>query len=850
MGKRKQTKPEVRGGAVRRRIRVRGIVQGVGFRPTVYRLATERALGGWVKNDAEGVLIELEGPEAALESFLKALREDPPPLAQITAVEAETVPGQGETAFQIAPSGGGERTALVSPDMAVCDDCRRELLDPSDRRYRYPFINCTNCGPRYSIILDIPYDRPATTMRSFRMCAACQGEYDDPSDRRFHAQPNACPACGPSLALLDARGRPVAADDAVRAVREALVAGRIVAIKGLTGFHLAADARSDSAVGDLRRRKGRDEKPLAMMASSVEAVARRAQVGEAERALLESRERPIVLLGKKAGHDLSRLVAPRSPYFGFMLPYAPVHYLLFEDLPADLSDEARPVRHSPEGDGGKAKSEARLPVGQASAKAGEFPPMIMTSGNLSEEPICRENAEALDRLGGIADLYLLHDRPIETVCDDSVMMVQRGRPLMLRRGRGFSPRPLRLPIEAPEPILAVGPELKNVVCLVRGREAFVSQHIGDLKNALASRYFEATIEKLERLVRIAPAVVAHDLHPAYLSTRYARLRPAFAKACPTGRRASAGYGGQARRRAESAGLRLVGVQHHHAHIASVMAENGLEGEVIGLAMDGTGYGTDGTVWGGEVLRAGAADFRRLGHLAYVPLPGGDAAIEHPVRTAWAMVLAAFGPEEAGRHRTGHLAEARPRRREACEADLRLWADLVAKGVSAPRASGLGRLFDAASVLAGVCGENTYEGQAAMELEAAAGDRPDEADPYAFHIAEGEGAWILETAPLVRDLVADVEGGRGAAEVSARFHATVSAMLLEAARRAREETGLSRVALSGGCFANNRLVRLLAGALEADGFEVYVHRDVPPGDGGVALGQAYVAAARMCAPRQT
>ncbi|MGB2780727.1 MAG: carbamoyltransferase HypF, partial [Phycisphaerae bacterium] len=564
---------------VRRRIRVRGIVQGVGFRPAVYRLALERALGGWVRNDAEGVLIELEGPPQAVESFVSALQADPPPLARITALESETVPAEGETAFRITPSAGGERTALVSPDMATCDDCRRELADPADRRYRYPFINCTNCGPRYSIILDIPYDRPATTMRGFTMCPACQAEYDDPADRRFHAQPNACPRCGPHLALHDAQGRPVAADDPLRAVREALLAGRIVAVKGLTGFHLAADARNDSAVALLRRRKGRDEKPLAMMASSVEAVARRARLSQIERALLESRERPIVLAPKRPDHDLSPRVAPRSPYFGFMLPYAPVHYLLFQD---------------------------------------DFPPMILTSGNLSEEPICRENDEALERLGAIADLYLLHDRPIQTVCDDSVVMVQRGRPLMLRRGRGYAPRPLRLPIEAPEPILAVGPELKNAVCLVRGAEAFVSQHIGDLKNAFAARYFEATIEKLERLLEVSPAAVAHDLHPAYLSTRYAR------------------------RRGDSDGLRLIGVQHHHAHVASVMAENGLEGEVIGLAMDGTGYGTDGTVWGGEVLRAGADDFQRLGHLACVALPGGDAAVEHPVRTAWAFLLSAYG----------------------------------------------------------------------------------------------------------------------------------------------------------------------------------------------------------------
>ena len=793
--------PTVSADTVRRRLRIRGIVQGVGFRPTVYRLAAERGLGGWVLNDAEGVLVELEGPADRIDDLLAALRRDPPPLAHITAIASTAVPLEGERDFRIAASGGGRRSALISPDMAVCPDCLRELLDPADRRFRYPFINCTNCGPRYSIILDIPYDRPKTTMRAFTMCRACRAEYENPADRRFHAQPNACPVCGPCLALHDAAGRPIATDDPVRAVREALLAGRLVAIKGLTGFHLAADARNDEAVGELRRRKGRDEKSFAMMAASAEAVRRRAVLTQPERTLLESKERPIVLLRQRPDHDLSALVAPRSPYFGFMLPYAPIHYLLFEN---------------------------------------DFPPMIMTSGNLAEEPICRRNTEAIRRLAGIADLYLLHDRPIETVCDDSVTMVQRlprapsrgaksrgDRPLMLRRGRGYAPRPLALPLEAPQPILAVGAELKNAVCLARGAEAFTSQHIGDLKNALAAAYFEATIEKLERLLEIAPAVIAHDLHPAYLSTRYARRRAAGAP-----------------------GLRLIGVQHHHAHIASVCAEHGLEGDVLGLAMDGTGYGTDGTVWGGEVLRASAVNFERLGHLAYVPLVGGDAAIEHPVRTAWAFLLQAYGPEEAKRRRGGRLAD-------VDDDSLRLWAEMIDKKVNAPQACGLGRLFDAVSVLAGLCAENSYEGQAAVELEAclprqAAAEgtclsgrqAPDDAEPYEFAIAEALQGWVIETVPLIRGVVADAEAGRTPAYLSARFHATVAAMLRDAARRARHETGLTQLALAGGCFANDRLGRLLVPALEADGFQVYVHRDLPPGDGGVALGQAHVAASRL------
>jgi hydrogenase maturation protein HypF len=796
-------KPIAADPAVRRRIRVRGIVQGVGFRPTVYRLATERGLGGWVLNDAEGVLIELEGPASRVDDFLVNLRDHPPPLARVTAIESGDIAPCGETSFGIGPSAGGEKTALISPDTAVCPDCLREMTDPRDRRYRYPFINCTNCGPRYSIIIDIPYDRPKTTMRAFTMCPSCLREYEDPADRRFHAQPNACPACGPRLVLRDSQGALAQCDDPVLAVRLALLAGRIVAVKGLTGFHLAADARSEAAVRELRHRKGRDQKAFAMMGASVESISLRAAVGDPERALLESRERPIVLLEKRPGHDLSPLVAPASPYFGFMLPYAPLHYLLFEN---------------------------------------DFPPMVMTSGNLSEEPICRDDEEALTRLGGIADLYLMHDRPIHTVCDDSVMTIQRGRPLMLRRGRGFAPRPITMPVESPEPILAVGPELKNAVCLLRGRQAFVSQHIGDLKNALAAGYFEATIDKIERLLEVRPQTIAHDLHPGYLSTRYARRRAADADPAGTD-------------------VRLIGVQHHHAHVAAVMAENALAGEVIGLAMDGTGYGPDGTIWGGEVLRASAARFERLGHLAYVALPGGDAAIEHPVRIAWAMLVQAYGLDEALRKRAGRVAQ-------AAEKDLRLWAEMIEKGVNSPLACGLGRLFDAASVLADVCSDNSYEGQPAVELEGAAEDQPDNIAPYEFGIIDdvnsaclaasrrrarsvgaGEAAvapqgWVIDTLPVIRGIVADVEARRARAETSARFHATVAAMLLAAAQRAREESGLGRVALGGGCFANNRLVRTLVPALEAGGFEVYVHREVSPGDGGVALGQAYVAAARL------
>ncbi len=786
----------------------------MGFRPWIYRLATARGLGGFVRNDAAGVVIEVEGPAELVGDFLAAIEPggDParPPLARIASIETTTVESLGETIFSISQSDASQTaTTQVSPDMAICGDCLRELLDPADRRYRYPFINCTNCGPRYSIILDVPYDRPRTTMARFQMCPDCRREYEDPADRRFHAQPNACPACGPKLALYDAAGKLVENNDPVGFVREQLLAGKIVVLKGLTGYHLACDATSEAAVAELRRRKRRDQKPLALMVADAAQAGELVELDAASRELLEAPERPIVLIERAAGSLVAPSVAPRSRYLGVMLPYAPLHYLLFE-------------------------------VQRMATQAWTMPPLVMTSANVSEEPMCRANEETVARMGGIADWYLLHDRDIQTVCDDSVATVQLGGPLMIRRARGYAPRPLPLTNPAPgETILAVGPELKNCVCLTRGREAFVSQHIGDLKNPLAVGYFEETVAKLERLLEVTPTVVAHDLHPAYYSTRYARGR---------------------------AGVRLLAVQHHHAHIASVMAEHQLIEPVIGLAMDGTGYGTDGRSWGSEFLFVRPdGTFDRLGHLDYVPLPGGDAAIEKTVRVAYAHLLAALGEraeEVAARLLPGTSA-----------ADRTVWRRMIEREVNSPLACGLGRLFDAASALLGVATESSYEGQAAIELETAAvvsplslgrgwpegpgeGLRPEisqhavgpESQSFRYEIAlASDGATFnISPAPLIRDLVAAREAGRPGNEIASAFHNTVTAMLLDGAEVCRRMTGVRRVALAGGCFLNRYVVERLVPRLEAAGFVVYRHARVSPGDGGIALGQAEVARQRMAA----
>ncbi|MBC7226727.1 MAG: carbamoyltransferase HypF [Thermoflexales bacterium] len=761
---------------VSRRIHITGIVQGVGFRPFVYNLATRLGLSGWVLNSSSGVEIEAVGPEAVLDEFIARLRTEAPPLARIERITVTPLPlshhtGEGEGGggvgvrpFRILHSEArpGEFVP-ISPDVAICDDCLRELFDPRDRRYRYPFINCTNCGPRFTIIRDIPYDRPNTTMAPFVMCPDCQAEYDDPANRRFHAQPNACPVCGPRLEFRAAPDAPpLYGEEALQAARAAIREGRIVAVKGLGGFHLACDATTDAPVARLRERKGRVDKPFAIMSFDLPTVERYCEVNEAERALLTSRQRPIVLLRRRADAPISPLVAPGNRYLGVMLPYTPLHYLLLE--PA----EGFPLA------------------------------LVMTSGNYSEEPIVTRNEEALEQLAALADAFLLHDREIHARCDDSVTRIFRGAELPIRRSRGYAPYPVHLPFSV-RPVLAVGAELKNTFCLTREQYAFLSQHIGDMENYETLRFFEDMVEQLKRTFRVEPEVVAHDLHPAYLSTRYARER--------AGR------------------LPLVPVQHHHAHIAACMAENGLAGDrpVIGVAFDGTGYGTDGAIWGGEFLIADYASFRRVAHLRYIPLPGGDAAIRRPYRTALAHLWAAGVSWDEGL----------PPVAAATEAERAVLERQLVQGLNVVPTSSMGRLFDAVAALAGVRQEINYEAQAAVELEMQVAEGVEEA--YPFGVGEE-----IDPAPVVRAVVEDVRDGVPVGVIAARFHNGVAAMVREVCLRLRAGTGLNEVALSGGVFQNITLLGKTMALLEEAGFTVYVHRLVPPNDAGISLGQAVIA----------
>ncbi len=752
---------------VRVRAEVQGIVQGVGFRPFVYQRALSLGLSGFVQNNSLGVEIEAEGSRTGIEALLRALREEAPPLARVTSVNARPIPPEGDAAFEIRLSrAGASRKALISPDVAVCADCLAEMNDPGDRRYRYPFINCTNCGPRYTIIRDIPYDRDKTTMAPFTMCPDCAAEYHNPADRRFHAQPNACPVCGPALALLDESGQPVeAADPAAEAVK-LLQQGLIVAVKGLGGFHLAVDAVNGRAVRRLRERKRREEKPLAVMAPDPEAVRGFAMLTKDEEMVLCSIQRPIVLLEARQPSPLSPQVAPDNKYIGVMLPYAPLHYLL---LPG-------------------------------------FTALVMTSGNLSEEPIAKDNEEAVRRLSGIADYFLIHDRGIHLRADDSVVRVQ-GRSLrQVRRSRGYVPAPVFLRRELP-PVLAVGGELKNTVCLTKEGRAFVSQHIGDLENTQTLDFFELTIRHLRQILQISPEAVACDLHPDYLSTRWAL---------------------------ERSGLETMAVQHHHAHIASVLAEHHLAGPVIGLACDGTGYGDDGRIWGGEILLADARGYERLGHLAELPLPGGAAAIREPWRMAVSYLFQAFGRSAAG------LDLELLHRREAGQVDLLM--QVIGKGINSPLTSSLGRLFDAAAALVGLKDKAAFEGQAAMMLEMCCpgGEFPS----YDFDLDEDRGRVIVNPAPLIRQMVRDLGRGKEKEEISGRFHATVIKALAAAVLKASARTGLKSAALSGGCFQNMILTAGLVRSLERAGLTVYTQNLVPANDGGLSLGQALCAAERL------
>ena len=749
------------------RISVRGIVQGVGFRPFVYQLASSHNLTGWVCNTSEDVKIEVEGEREELEQFLAHLKVKAPPLAQIENISATLAPLVGYKQFEIRRSQALEgKYQLVSPDIATCDACRHEFLTPGDRRYRYPFTNCTNCGPRFTIIEDIPYDRPKTTMRHFQMCPQCQKEYDDPLDRRFHAQPNACPQCGPSLELVDKLGTPIQSLDVLTSASQLLEQGKILAIKGLGGFLLACDATNEAAIGLLRQRKRRPYKPLAIMVATLEEVYRHCYLSPEEEKLLASPQCPIVLLRWKADSFISAVVAPNLKYLGVMLPYTPLHHVLLRETGF---------------------------------------PLVMTSGNLSEEPICRDNDEALRRLRDIADYFLLHNRDIYSRYDDSVAMVELGKVQITRRARGYAPYPIHLPFAAKQ-VLACGAELKNSFCITRDEYAFLSQHIGDLENLETLEHFENTIDLYQKLFRIKPEIIAYDLHPDYLSTKYAL------------------------KTAEEQGLPAVGIQHHHAHIVSCMVENGVQQPVIGVAFDGTGYGTDGHIWGGEFMVADWRSFERKGHLEYMPLPGGAAAIQKPYRIAIGYLLRLCG-EEALRQNLNLISQ-------ADDGEISLIERQIKQGINCPLTSSCGRLFDAISALLGIRGKIDYEGQAAVELEMIACE--DEVAGYPFTIEDEQGIKIISLKELVGAILFDLRRGQSAAKISAKFHATIAQMVTKMCQRLSGEIGITTVALSGGVFQNRLLLRKTVGHLEARGFTVLTHRQVPSGDGGISLGQAVIA----------
>ncbi|MFO7741347.1 MAG: carbamoyltransferase HypF [Anaerolineae bacterium] len=767
-----------------RHIHITGVVQGVGFRPFVYNLAVGLELRGWVLNSSSGVEIEAVGPAKALESFVKRLESDAPPLARIEKISVTEIgassthlPNPDGFAIRHSEAKPGDFQP-ISPDIAVCDDCLQELFDPKDRRYRYPFINCTNCGPRFTIIKDIPYDRPETTMAPFRMCPECQREYDDPTDRRFHAQPNACPVCGPRVWLVRGRESDVQskAEDAIRETRELLESGAIVAVKGLGGFHLACDATNAEAVDELRARKGRVDKPFALMAFDLNAAQQFCQVGREEQELLTSRERPIVLLRERRDSSIAPSVAPGNEDLGVMLPYTPLHYLLLEP------DDGYP------------------------------PALVMTSGNYSEEPIATRNQEAMTRLGDLADAFLLHDRKIHARCDDSVTRIFEGKELPVRRSRGYAPYPVHLPF-AVDQVLGVGAELKNTFCLTRDRYAFLSQHVGDMENYETLRFFEQMVEQLARTFRIEPKVIGCDMHPGYLASKYAhRLTSGSTQVLGV----------------KSSSLTLIEIQHHHAQVASCMAEHGLTGErpIIGVAFDGTGYGTDGAIWGGEFLTMDYGSFRRAAHLKYVPLPGGDAAIRRPYRIALAYLWAAgveWGPN------LPPVAATFPEERM-------ILARQLERGVNTVPTSSSGRLFDAVSSLAGVRQEINYEAQAAIELETLVDEGVREG--YEFGLGTA-----IDSGPVIRGVVADVKAGVPPGVIAAKFHNGVAAMIHDVCIHLREESGLNEVALSGGVFQNVALLERVLPLLRTSGFNVYTHHLVPPNDGGLSLGQAVIAAVK-------
>ena len=769
-------------------ISVRGIVQGVGFRPFVYGLAVKHNLKGWVYNTSEDVKIEVEGEAEAIKQFERELETNAPPLAHIENTTIEYHPLQGYKNFEIRHSQAQEgKYQLISTDVATCQACLDELLNPEDRRYRYPFTNCTNCGPRFTIIEGMPYDRPKTTMRYFQMCPRCQAEYDNPLDRRFHAQPNACPKCGPQVRLVDKRGNLVTESNPIAAASQFLKEGKIVAIKGLGGFLLACDATNDTAVKTLRQRKKRPSKPFAIMVATLEEAKRHCYVSPEEEELLTSPQSPIVLMIWKEDSSVSREVAPNLWFLGTMLPYTPLHHIL-------LRDTGRPL--------------------------------VMTSGNLSEEPIARDNDEALRRLSGIADYFLIHNRDIYSRYDDSVAIVERDTSQLVRRARSYAPYPIRLPFQARQ-VLACGAEEKNSFCLTKDKYAFLSQHIGDMENMETLEHFYSTISLYKKLFHVEPEVVAHDLHPDYLATKYAQ-------------------------ELGESGMKLVPVQHHHAHIASCMADNGLESPVIGVAFDGTGMGGDGNIWGGEFLVTDYRDYRRAGHLEYLPLPGGAAAIKRPRRTAIGYILTLLGENAlnaviASGAKQSQLTSIG----QVTEFEVEVIKRQIERKINSPLSSSMGRLFDAVSALLGIRGEIDYEGQAAVELEMAAYSSiiamnvSDKAishaqERYPYRIVEDEGIRIVRLKDLLSAVIEDFHHGISKGMISLKFHNTVARMINEMCQLIADESGISQVALSGGVFQNRLLLRKTVSLLESSGLQVLTQRQVPCNDGGISLGQAVIA----------
>ncbi len=754
---------------VRIRFKIFGQVQGVGFRPFVYNLAQKLRLSGFVANDTEGALIEIEGKRKQIDSFRSELIGNAPPLARISKIDIKQVELKNDGAFVISGSlVSGQLAADVTVDVAICSDCLREMFDPSDRRFKYPFINCTNCGPRYTIVRNVPYDRPNTTMSKFRMCKACQSEYENPSDRRFHAQPIACPVCGPKLYLQDSSGNIMDADPISTTVKY-LKAGKIVAIKGIGGFHLAVDACNDEAVRRLRRLKKRDRKPFALMLSDMESIEEICVVDEASRLLLEDIARPIVLLEQKTDNDISHEVAPGLNRFGVMLPYAPQHYLLFA-----------------EGLG----------------------PIVMTSANFSEEPIIADNDEAIAKLGNIVDLFLMHNRDIYRKIDDSVVQSRRnGRLIMLRRSRGFVPQSLELGYDNSQSVLGVGAELKNTIALAKGGRVIVSEHIGDLKEPSAFEHFRSVIGHLCRLYDVKPEIIVADIHNDYMSSRYAM---------------------------DKFDLELIRVQHHHAHIVSCMLENNLDEQIIGISADGVGLGTDGNIWGCELMIADRGDFERKGHLQYFGLPGSDASAIQTFRPALALLWLAFGER----------AYDLPVARKMCgdSQTRKMIFEMIAKKINMPITSSLGRLFDAVSALAGIAMQNYYEGQAPMMLESLASGRTNER--YSFEFIEQEVGFVIDIREMIKQIVKELEEGEQANIISDKFHNTVADFLASAVIRLSKETDINKIVLSGGCFANKRLSLMIEDKLIQSGLECYQHKILPCNDGGISAGQVAIAAARL------